>query len=180
MNMVSAKEFIQLKKQNPNITVIDLRTPAEVDKEKLADCHCLPVHEFSAEKLTSLIQNSGKNSNEPVYLLCQSGKRAELATQKLANHPTLKTVILEGGLNAIKLEGMTTIRTTRKSIPLERQVRITAGSLVLLGVLLGFTVTPAFFYLSAFIGAGLIFSGITDTCPMAMLIARMPWNQIRA
>jgi hypothetical protein len=62
---------------------------------------------------------------------------------------------------------------------LERQVRIAAGSLVLLGVVLGFTIHPAFFGLAGFVGAGLVFAGITDTCGMGMLLARMPWNQDR-
>ena len=62
---------------------------------------------------------------------------------------------------------------------LERQVRIAAGFLALLGALLGFFVHPNYFGLYAFVGAGLMFAGITDTCGMAMLIARMPWNQCK-
>lgn len=65
----------------------------------------------------------------------------------------------------------------KKSMSLERQVRIAAGSLVLLGAGLGWWVHPAFVALSAFVGAGLVFAGLTDTCGMGMLIARMPWNQ---
>lgn len=180
MNTLSAQEFLALRNSNPNITVIDLRTPAEVEREKLSDCHCLPVHEVSIENLKALINEKGKSADDPIYLLCQSGKRAEMATQKLASDKTLNTVILEGGLNAIKSAGANTIISDRKTIPLERQVRITAGTLVLIGVILGFALNPVFFYLSAFVGAGLVFSGVTDTCPMAMLIARMPWNQSRA
>ncbi len=67
----------------------------------------------------------------------------------------------------------------KKTISLERQVRIAAGLLVLLGALLGWLVHPAFIGLSAFIGAGLLFSGITDTCGMGMILARMPWNQCK-
>ena len=68
-------------------------------------------------------------------------------------------------------------QTGKAVMSLERQVRITAGSLVLLGVVLGFQVDNNFFLLSGFIGAGLMFAGITDTCMMGMLIARMPWNR---
>ena len=67
----------------------------------------------------------------------------------------------------------------KKAISLERQVRIAAGSLVLLGVLLGWLVHPAFIGLSAFVGAGLVFAGVTDTCGMGMMLARMPWNQVK-
>ena len=62
-------------------------------------------------------------------------------------------------------------------ISLERQVRIAAGSLVLLGVALGLLVHPAFIGLAAFVGAGLVFAGVTDWCGMGLLLARMPWNQ---
>ena len=68
-------------------------------------------------------------------------------------------------------------RAGRKSIWLERQVRIAAGSLVVLGALLGWLVHPAFVGLSAFVGAGLVFAGVTDTCGMGMVLARMPWNR---
>jgi hypothetical protein len=67
----------------------------------------------------------------------------------------------------------------RKAISLERQVRIAAGLLVLLGVLLGWLVHPVLFGLSAFVGAGLVFAGVTDFCGMGLLLARMPWNQCR-
>jgi len=67
----------------------------------------------------------------------------------------------------------------KKSIPLERQVRIAAGFLVLLGAVLGFFVHPYFIGLSAFVGAGLMFAGITDTCGMALVLAKMPWNQVK-
>jgi hypothetical protein len=66
----------------------------------------------------------------------------------------------------------------QKAISLERQVRIVAGLLVLVGAVLAIAVHPYFAGLSAFIGAGLIFAGITDTCGMAMVLAKMPWNQI--
>jgi hypothetical protein len=66
----------------------------------------------------------------------------------------------------------------KKTISLERQVRIAAGSLVVVGVLLGWLVHPILLGLAAFVGAGLVFAGITDTCGMGMLLARMPWNQM--
>jgi hypothetical protein len=66
----------------------------------------------------------------------------------------------------------------KKAISLERQVRIAAGLLVLLGALLGWLVHPALVGLSAFVGAGLVFAGVTDTCGMGLLLARMPWNQV--
>jgi rhodanese-related sulfurtransferase len=85
---------------------------------------------------------------------------------------------IEGGTLACIECGLPVIRG-KKAITLERQVRIAAGSLVLLGVLLGWLVHPVLVTLSAFVGAGLVFAGITDTCGMGLLLARMPWNQVK-
>ena len=71
------------------------------------------------------------------------------------------------------------VQRGQKAMSLERQVRIAAGSLVFTGAALGFFVHPYFIGLSAFVGAGLVFAGITDTCGMGMMIAKMPWNQIK-
>jgi Protein of unknown function (DUF2892) len=86
-------------------------------------------------------------------------------------------VNVEGGMLACIEAGLQVVRG-KKAISLERQVRIAAGLLVVLGSLLGWFVHPAFIGLSAFVGAGLLFAGITDTCGMGMLLARMPWNQV--
>ena len=85
--------------------------------------------------------------------------------------------VVAGGTEAWALEGLPLEGSRRKVIGIERQVRIGAGSLVLIGVILGFLVNPGFFALSAFIGAGLIFPGITDWCGMGLLLARAPWNR---
>ena len=86
---------------------------------------------------------------------------------------------MEGGTLACEAANLPVVRG-QKAISLERQVRIAAGSLVLIGAILGFWVDPYWIALAAFVGAGLIFAGITDTCGMAMLLARMPWNQVPA
>ena len=86
-------------------------------------------------------------------------------------------VNVEGGTLACVEHGLPVVRGN-KMVSLERQVRIAAGLLVLVGALLGWLVHPALHGLSAFIGAGLLFAGITDTCGMGMLLARMPWNQL--
>ncbi len=85
---------------------------------------------------------------------------------------------MEGGTIACEAAGLTVVRG-QKAISLERQVRIAVGVLVLIGSALGFWVHPYFIGLAAFVGAGLTFAGITDTCGMGMLLARMPWNQVR-
>ena len=89
----------------------------------------------------------------------------------------LNVVNVEGGTLACEAAGLPVVRG-KKAISLERQVRIAAGFLVLVGAVLALTVHPYFAGLSAFVGAGLMFAGITDTCGMGMLLARMPWNQV--
>jgi len=87
-------------------------------------------------------------------------------------------VNIEGGTLACVEAGLSVVRG-KKSISLERQVRIAAGLLVLSGAVLGWLVHPAFIGLSAFVGAGLVFAGVTDTCGMGLMLARMPWNRVK-
>ena len=86
--------------------------------------------------------------------------------------------MLEGGIEAWKKLKLPDRVDRKQPIAVARQVQILAGSLVLLGVLLGLLLTPVFYVLSAFVGAGLVFAGITDFCASARLLALMPWNRI--
>ncbi len=86
---------------------------------------------------------------------------------------------IEGGTSAWEQAGLPVVRG-KKAMSLERQVRIAAGSLILVGVILSFVVHPYLIGISAFVGAGLVFAGITDTCGMGMMLAKMPWNQVKS
>lgn len=156
--------------------ILDVRTAAEVKAAALPDCLHIPLHELTVERLQSELIKSGKNSAQ-IYLLCQSGKRAEIAAAQLTGNVDSELVIIEGGMNAVRDAQIPLQQTGKAVMSLERQVRILAGFLVLIGVLLGFMVSSGFFVLSGFVGAGLMFAGITDTCMMGLLIARMPWNR---
>ena len=92
-----------------------------------------------------------------------------------AGYPNVVSV--QGGTEAWERAGLPVVRGTATVMSLKRQVRIGAGSLVLLGTALGFLVHPAFFGLSAFVGAGLVFAGVTDWCGMGLLLAKFPWNR---
>jgi rhodanese-related sulfurtransferase len=111
-------------------------------------------------------------------MICRSGTRAKQACEKFHAAGYTNVVNVEGGTEAWETAGLPVVRG-RKAISLERQVRIAAGFLVLLGAILALAVHPWFVALSAFVGAGLMFAGITDTCGMAMMLARMPWNQVK-
>lgn len=156
--------------------ILDVRTAAEVKASGLSGCLHIPLHELTPERLQNEIITSGKNGAQ-VYLLCQGGKRAELAADQLNGHIDAELIIIEGGINGLR-EAQAPLQQSGKTVmSLERQVRIAAGFLVLMGVVLGSALTPGFYLLSGFVGAGLMFAGITDTCMMGMLIARMPWNR---
>jgi rhodanese-related sulfurtransferase len=115
--------------------------------------------------------------DQPVYLLCRSGQRATKAAEKFSREGFSQSIIVEGGTLAWIEANLPVTRSSVKIISLERQVRIVAGSLVLIGVLLGWFVQRGFFGLSAFVGAGLVFAGITDFCGMGLLLAKLPWNK---
>jgi rhodanese-related sulfurtransferase len=156
------------------MVIVDVRTPVEFQEKHIEGSVCLPLSSFDpieAKKLTEA-------ANTGCALVCLSGRRAQQAAQTLLRHgvPPEKIHLLEGGIQAWESRGLPLIRG-KKAISLERQVRITAGALVVMGAALGFFVNPLWIGLSAFVGLGLVFAGITDTCGMGILLARMPWNQ---
>lgn len=112
-----------------------------------------------------------------MLVLCRSGKRAREAAELLAQHGA-RPVVIEGGIEAWKQAGFPVRKEGKGPISLERQVRIAAGALVATGILLDL-VLPGARYLSLFVGCGLVFAGITNTCAMGLLIAKAPWNRPR-
>lgn len=150
--------------------VIDVREYAEYDAERIAEARLVPLSAFEP-------QAAGLNPQQTVYVVCRSGTRAMQAAERLQQRGYLDVRVVEDGLHAWIAAGYPVERGTRRAWSLERQVRCVAGAAVLLGVVLSWVVHPGFVALAAFIGAGLAFSAVTDTCGMAMVLARMPWNQ---
>ena len=171
---ISPQQLAELCKKG-DIDLIDVRTPAEFQELHAAFARNVPLDRLDPVELT-LARNGSKD--EPLYVICRSGTRGRLACEKFLVAGYANVVNVEGGTLACVEAGLPIVRG-KKAISLERQVRIAAGSLVLLGVMLGWLVHPTLHGLSAFIGAGLVFAGITDTCGMGMMLARMPWNQVK-
>jgi rhodanese-related sulfurtransferase len=117
--------------------------------------------------------------DETLYCICQTGTRSQFAAERLRAAGFEKVVHVDGGTNAWQAEGLPVIRGERKVISMDRQVRIAAGGLVLLGIAGGALLHPACYALAAFVGAGLFHSGASNTCAMALVLARMPWNRAR-
>jgi len=173
MKTVPPAHLQQLLDSHTGLTLIDVRTPVEFAEVHVPQAHNVPLDQFDPKSLLA----SGQLSKDlPVYLLCRSGGRASKAAEKLAKEGLNNVVVVEGGTLAWLDAGLPVNRGKTKVISLERQVRIVAGSLVLTGVLLAIFVHPYFMGLSAFVGAGLVFAGITDWCGMGLLLAKLPWN----
>ncbi len=151
--------------------IIDVRMPVEFREVHASIARNVPLDELTPQSVPSSNGNS-------VYFICKMGGRSAKACQKLIDMGITNVVSVDGGTQAWEAAGLPVVRGEKRSISLERQVRIAAGSLVLLGVLLGYFVHPYFVGLSAFVGAGLVFAGVTDTCGMGLLLARMPWNKV--
>ncbi len=129
------------------------------------------------------VRNQGLPAGRPVIFHCRSGMRTKANEGTLCICPgagDADLYMLEGGLEAWRRAGFAVTENRRQPIELMRQVQITAGLLILLGMLLGWQVHPAFYGISAFVGAGLTYAGLSGSCMMARLLAMMPWNRAPA
>lgn len=152
--------------------LVDIRDADEFAREHIAQAQPFPLSAIEQGSTLPV------NADDVVIFHCQSGNRTRNnLTRLLAAAAPAKVMVLEGGIQAWKAAGLETIEDKKQPLPLMRQVQIAAGGLILLGCALGYTVSEAFFMLSAFVGAGLTFAGISGFCGMARLLAVMPWNR---
>lgn len=121
--------------------------------------------------------SDGWDHSEPLTFVCKSGRRAEQARQALARKGFTSLTVLDGGVKGWKNGGKPLTVAVNKPWSMERQVRATAGSLVLVCCVLGLLLSPKFFLGAALVGAGLVYAAVSDTCMMASVLGRMPWNK---
>ena len=172
---ISPTMLADLRRKGEKVTLIDVRTPAEFGEVHVEFAHNIPLDRLDAKAVAAV------SGDGPFYFVCKSGGRSQKACEKLLAAGLKDVVSVEGGTAACEAAGVPVVRG-REVMSLERQVRIAAGSLVAVGAALAaFGPDPMWQRIGAglagFVGCGLVFAGITDTCGMAMLIARMPWNQ---
>lgn len=173
VDTISPAALAEIRRRGEAFDLIDVRTPAEYGEAHVDGARNVPLDRLDAKAIAA--ERTGRPGT--LYVVCKSGGRSKQACEKLLASGLTAVASVEGGTAACEAAGLRLIRG-RKAMSLERQVRICAGGLVVLGVALAwFTQTPAWTLLSGFIGAGLVFAGITDTCGMAMMLAKMPWNQ---
>ena len=170
MNTISPESLNEKKAAGEALVLIDVRTPAEFGEVHVPFAVNVPLDRITPESVREAANGA------PVYVICRSGQRAKNACEQLARGGVDNLTLVEGGTQGWVDAGLEAVRG-KKAISLERQVRIAAGALVVLGSALAWFVHPAWLALPAFVGAGLVFAGVTDTCGMAMLLAKMPWNQ---
>lgn len=152
--------------------LIDIRDADEYLREHIPQANLAPL---------TTLEHSGlpaKLRSEQVIFHCQAGKRTSNNAAKLeAIAAPAEIFLLEGGIDGWKKAGLPVAENRSQPLPLMRQVQITAGGLVIAGVVLGYTLNSAFFLLSGFVGAGLMFAGISGFCGMARVLEKMPWNR---
>lgn len=171
--MVNLVKADVLKKwlDNHEAFLVDVRNPAEYRADHIEQAHLIPAAELSVEKIPP--------DTKRVVIHCGVGILSRKACESLLKkNLSIEIYNLEGGIVAWRNAGFPTQKSPGgRSLPLDRQVQVTAGFLTFFGIVLGYFVHPGFLVLSAFIGAGLMFAGLSGFCGMEKILAKMPWNQ---
>lgn len=168
--LISPREAAELLRGR-QIRAIDVREPSEFASSRIVGGEHASLG--SLEKAAT-----GWKQDEPLFVYCQTGKRSEQARAVLSRLGFTRVVSLDGGLSAWAAAGLPTEKSAGAPWSLERQVRFAVALFVIAFTSLGLWVHPAFFTLDFLISAGLIFSAVTNTCGMALVLTKMPWNRI--
>ncbi len=169
--VLAPADVARLIAERPETRLLDVRTPGEFETEHIDGAYNVPLDtlaEHGAEIRAGVAA--------PVVLVCRSGQRSRRAEEALKAAGMTNLHVLDGGMSAW-VAAHRPVRRGAQRMSLERQVRIVAGALAATGGLLAFTVNPLFAAIPAFVGSGLVFAGVTDTCAMGMVIARLPYNR---
>lgn len=173
LRAITTLEFRDLLAREPDLSLIDVRMPVEFREVHVAGARNLPFDRLSAESLSDAL---GKKGDSTVYFICKVGVRSLKACRKASEFGLADVVSVEGGTDACVAGGLP-VQRGKNAVSIERQVRVAAGGLILAGAVLAIAVHPYWAILSAGVGGGLLFSGLTDTCGMGMLLMKMPWNR---
>jgi rhodanese-related sulfurtransferase len=150
--------------------VLDVRTPAEFESVHIPGAYNVPLDTLKEHR-----DEIRGHLDTDVVLVCRSGQRASQAEQALAAAGLPNVHVLEGGMLAWERSGGA-VNRGREKWDLERQVRLVAGSLVLAGVV-GSIAVPGLKWVSAFVGGGLTFAALSNTCAMGTLLSKLPYNR---
>ncbi len=171
---LSPYELHELLDENSDLDLLDVRTPGEHAVAHVPGARLLPLDDLHAP--TFLNQRSAQE--KPIYVICQTTRRARKAIKKFQHAGFDHCVLIEGGTQAWMEAGLPVNRGSSQVLPLMRQVHIIVGLLSATGAMLALTVNPLFALLPLLIGCGLLFAGLTGFCGLALLLAKMPWNRL--
>lgn len=170
ISIAAFKQVLQAEQNNSSIDFINVCEPAEYKEKHIEGVRSVPLGTIASHA----DEFAGKQT---VYVHCRSGNRSKQAIEKLvAAGVTAELVNVEGGILAWDEAGHPTNSLTNR-MPLMRQVFLVAGSLILIGFIGAHTISEYMRYIIPFVGAGLVFSGLTGWCGMAKVLSKMPWNK---
>jgi glyoxylase-like metal-dependent hydrolase (beta-lactamase superfamily II)/rhodanese-related sulfurtransferase len=168
--MISPREALSIVKQDSQTKLLDVRSALEFSQMHIEHSINVPIDMLSA-KIGELSQ-----SGQSYIVLCRTGNRSPMAADMLIQSGIHKVKVMEGGITHWQADKLP-VSKGQGGISLERQVRLIAGSLVLLGIILSWLLSWMFIFVSVFVSCGLIFSGLTDNCLMGMLLMKLPYNK---
>lgn len=174
MSQIHSVDAQTLKKwmKDSKALLIDVREPLECSLEKIVSSKNIPLAQITLEDL-----DLSKNKDKKIVIQCRSGARSMTACKKLSEaDPSLELYNLDGGILAWKAQGYN-IAQEKDALPLDRQVQLTLGIIIIFGVLMSYLFNDSWVLLPAIIGLGLINAGLTGWCGMAKLVALFPWNR---
>jgi rhodanese-related sulfurtransferase len=175
-NSIAPGELRRRLAEGAPALLLDVRSPAEFAAVHVPGAKLIPLADLDPAALQKL-----RGAEEtPVYVLCQSGGRARRAVEKLEADGIRGCVLVEGGTQGWMDAGLPVNRGPGGVLPLMRQVQITVGAVSASGAALALFVHPLFAVIPLVMGCGLLFAGLTGTCGLALLLAKMPWNQAQA
>ena len=178
ISTIQPKELQQLRASGKTVDLIDVRTPVE-----FAGLHAEGAKNHPLDQLnpSAIVGARNGSADQPLYMIRQMGGRSMKACEQFVANGHSNVVNVEGGTMLWEQQGLPVNRGEKQVMAMDRQVRIAAGSLVVLGVLLAALLPSPWLGLglAGLIGAGLVFSGATDTCGMATVLAMMPWNRVK-
>ncbi|RMG03695.1 MAG: DUF2892 domain-containing protein [Acidobacteria bacterium] len=153
-----------------DLYILDVREHVEYMAGRVPGSKLIPLSELDR-------QAASLDKTKPIYVMCRTGRRSAEAQRKLKALGFDNVINVVGGFEEWKKVGLPVEKDEKAPWSLERQVRFTAGLIVLISTLLSVFVHQYFVWIAAFVGAGLTFAGATDWCGMALILAKMPWNQ---
>ena len=167
---ISASELDSLCKSNNSVTIIDVRTPMEYQAEHVESSINVPLSDIASKASAATFNRSNE-----IFLMCRSGKRAEMAASQL-NAAGIRSTVVTGGMLAWRTAGLPVL-SGKQCLPIENQVQVLVGAVLMASSLLALRGSVTFLGITTVCGIGLLYTGLTGNCILAKALMKAPWNQ---